>query len=174
MPAINYKDARIALEFLAEFAEVDLETAPRQRRARLAFRVHSVAGRDAPVRTSGRTWAQDVDTKRLAVYQSHARHLLDDVAHRRPLTIQGDLVLSFFGDARSGRLNIWAMGTTLDRFRYQMIRVLEDVGLEKIQFCPAPKPRSSDLCGRIFLKVTKKEYCSTRCQLRAYMRTQRG
>ena len=58
-----------------------------------------------------------------------------------------------------------------DRFLNRVIRSLEDVGLENLQVCQAPLAGSDDAtCGRLFLKVTNKEFCSTRCQARTYMR----
>jgi hypothetical protein len=59
-----------------------------------------------------------------------------------------------------------------DRFINRLIRAFENVGLEKLQVCQAPAPGRHDdaICGRLFLKVTRKEYCSTRCQSRTYMR----
>jgi len=54
------------------------------------------------------------------------------------------------------------VGPALDRFLYQMGRVLEEVGPDKLRKCPA--------CDRLFVKVTKKRFCSQRCQSRTYMR----
>jgi hypothetical protein len=55
-------------------------------------------------------------------------------------------------------------GPLRDRLLYQILRLLEQLGAEKLQKCPAPE------CGRLFFKVTRKEFCSTRCQSRVYMR----
>src|SRR5690242_11766529 len=44
-------------------------------------------------------------------------------------------------------------GTLRDRFLYRQMRLLEELGCDKIQTCPAPD------CGRIFFKVTRKEFC---------------
>lgn len=52
-----------------------------------------------------------------------------------------------------------------DLFVYRLLRLLEDVGIERLRACPE--------CGRLFLKVTRKEFCSTRCQARVNMRNQR-
>jgi CGNR zinc finger len=60
-----------------------------------------------------------------------------------------------------------AGGSTRDRFLYRLIRLLEQFGVEKLQACAAPE------CGRLFLKVTRKEFCSARCQSRVYMRQRR-
>jgi CGNR zinc finger len=58
-------------------------------------------------------------------------------------------------------------GSPRDRFLYRVIRLLDELGIEKLHTCPAPK------CGRLFFKVTRKEFCSTRCQSRVYMRRYR-
>lgn len=58
-----------------------------------------------------------------------------------------------------------------DRFLNRVIRLFEEVGLDKLQVCQALQPGRDDaICGRLFLKVTRKEFCSTRCQSRTYMR----
>jgi uncharacterized C2H2 Zn-finger protein len=52
------------------------------------------------------------------------------------------------------------------RLIYQAFRVIEQCAPKKVLRCPE--------CGTLFLKVTRKEYCSARCQMRAYMRTRRA
>lgn len=63
------------------------------------------------------------------------------------------------------RLVVAASGQAIETFKYQLIRLLESVGVEKIRKCAAPD------CDRIFVQVTRKEFCSTRCQSRIYMRS---
>jgi predicted nucleic acid-binding Zn ribbon protein len=48
----------------------------------------------------------------------------------------------------------------------QTNRVLPSVALEALQLCPA--------CGKAFVKVTQKRFCSTKCQSRIYMRQKRA
>jgi hypothetical protein len=59
---------------------------------------------------------------------------------------------------------ILADGSPRDRFLYRVIRLLEDVGFDKVQVCKRPD------CERLFFKVTRKEFCSPRCQSCQYMR----
>ena len=59
-------------------------------------------------------------------------------------------------------------GPLRDRFRFSVLRILNTVGVDKLAICPAPD------CGRLFVRVTRKEYCSTRCQSRLYMRKYRA
>lgn len=48
---------------------------------------------------------------------------------------------------------------------------VEKVGLKKLQVCQAPRAGRDDaICGRLFLKVTRKEYCSSQCQKRTWAR----
>lgn len=61
-------------------------------------------------------------------------------------------------------------GQTRDLYLYALLRIVEQVGVDKVLACPAPKPRSDEPCGRLFLKVTRKECCSSRCQSRRLMR----
>jgi len=57
-------------------------------------------------------------------------------------------------------------GTPRDLLFDQTNRVLPNVALEALQVCPG--------CGKAFVKVTQKRFCSTRCQSRIYMRQLRA
>jgi hypothetical protein len=52
-----------------------------------------------------------------------------------------------------------------DDMVYDWIAAMADAGTARIRVCPA--------CGRLFVKITRKEYCSTKCQARTYMRKYR-
>ena len=67
-------------------------------------------------------------------------------------------------DARRGGCPHLVHGSPLDGFLYQVVRVMETGGAEKLSACAAAD------CPRLFLKVTKKIFCSTRCRSRTYMR----
>jgi hypothetical protein len=61
-----------------------------------------------------------------------------------------------------------------DRFIHRLVYLLETVGRDKIHTCKALRPKPDDgICGRVFLKVTRKEYCSVQCQSRMNMRNYR-
>jgi hypothetical protein len=62
---------------------------------------------------------------------------------------------------------VWVLveGDRRHRFSYRVLRLIDDVGVDKVRQCA---------CGRVFVKVTRKEFCSTRCQMRFYMRTVRA
>ncbi len=73
------------------------------------------------------------------------------------------------------RVMVTRAGRPGDLFFYRLVRLLEQVGVERLRVCQAPdRSRPGGVCGRLFLKVTRKKYCSTRCQSRTYMREHRG
>jgi hypothetical protein len=56
-------------------------------------------------------------------------------------------------------------GSTRDVLCYQTKTFLDRIGgLERVRLCPAPD------CGRAYLKIGRREFCSTRCQQRIYQR----
>ena len=59
-------------------------------------------------------------------------------------------------------------GSVHDVFWYQLLGVPSGQSLEPIRRCAAPD------CGQLFYRVRRKQYCSTRCRNRAYMRTYRA
>jgi len=81
------------------------------------------------------------------------------------MTVSGDVVLSFWCVRQRGRVRVFPLGNPVYLVVYEVARVLEAVGFEKLKACPE--------CKRLFVKVTKKRFCSTRCQSRAYMREYR-
>jgi predicted RNA-binding Zn ribbon-like protein len=59
-------------------------------------------------------------------------------------------------------------GRPRDVFIWLAQRLLLTIGVERLHRCPAPD------CGKAFLTVTQKRFCSTRCQARVYMRARRA
>ena len=57
---------------------------------------------------------------------------------------------------------------TSDRVLYATYLLVEEVGRHRLCTCPARG------CERLFVKVTQKQFCSTRCQSREYMREYRA
>jgi hypothetical protein len=53
-------------------------------------------------------------------------------------------------------------GSVRDVVLFQVVRLLERLGTDKVLACPE--------CGTLFVRQTRKEYCSTRCLSRRYMR----
>ncbi len=148
-----------ALRFIVEFAQTDLATAQARQLRALDRGVQAFINRETP----GHWIAEDEpDRLRLGVYQQRALEMLSDIARQRPLTMSGDLVLTFWAFRDGKTLRVEVGGSPLDLLLYQIIRVLEAVGAGNLLACPE--------CGRVFVKVTKKVFCSTRCQSRVYMR----
>jgi hypothetical protein len=52
-------------------------------------------------------------------------------------------------------------GSARDVIWFQVINLLQSIGVRRLQLCP---------CGRVFARVGRREFCSTRCQKRYYMR----
>ena len=82
-------------------------------------------------------------------------------------TLDGPLKIGVSRFPDSTRYLFFPSGSLRDVFWYQLLGVLTGQSLEPIRRCAAPD------CGRLFYRVGRMEYCSTRCRNRAYMRTYR-
>jgi hypothetical protein len=154
-----------ALRFVAEFVQADLGELSPAKLAVVERRVHAFINRGRP---AGWDDSPSLDRAALEFLQRRGHELLADVARDRRFTVAGDLVLTFWGIRQGQGIQVLVGGSPLDRFLHQIIRLLEVVGATRLQACPAPD------CGRIFVKVTKKRFCSSRCQSRVYMRGYRA
>jgi hypothetical protein len=66
-------------------------------------------------------------------------------------------------DARPGRLLFFVSGgTPRNVLLFQVTTFLEHVGEDRLSICPAPD------CGKVFVKIGRREKCSNRCQRRVY------
>jgi hypothetical protein len=60
---------------------------------------------------------------------------------------------------------VWQIsGSPRDLFTHRFVTLLEAVALPRLRRCAATD------CARVFVKKTRGEYCSRRCQMRTYMR----
>jgi hypothetical protein len=158
-------DPADGLRFVVDFAHVDLARAPKRQLRQAAWGVQLLINRETPGH-----WAKkaEPDLVFLQALQERARVVLGDFV-KGSVAIEGDLLLTHvLTRGEDGRAHRYVHGSPLDLFAYQLVRVLETGGAEKLSACPAPE------CGRIFLKVTKKRFCSQRCQSREYMREYRA
>ena len=167
------RDPAVALRFIVEFAQADLtvpETLMSMEKQLRAFLSRSMpAGFDQPAPVL-------IPYADVQYLQARALELLTMLAEPRTTTtrdkvpfrfaIAGDLLLSFYGVQESGvPLRLYVMGSPLDRMLYKTMRLFESIGAERLLVCPE--------CRRLFLKVTQKRFCSTKCQSRVYMRAYR-
>ena len=74
---------------------------------------------------------------------------------------------SFRARTAEGRVYCEADGDGRDLVLLQVLLLLHQVGLPNIRICKAGD------CGRMFVKLYRREFCSARCQKRAYMRQRR-
>ena len=63
-----------------------------------------------------------------------------------------------------GVVSLLVDGEPRDVLLYQIGSLLTLIGIERLKVCSAPD------CRRPFLKVGRREYCSTRCQRRVFLR----
>jgi hypothetical protein len=124
-----------------------------------------------------------LDGASLASLQREAREFIGSLVRRRdgragsstPLTITtrttaidvSDLIPRRKWKGPRHPVLLMIDGDTRDLFLFQLVRLIEQIGTDKVLECPAPD------CGQLFVKQTRKEYCSTRCQSRIYMRNLR-
>jgi hypothetical protein len=158
-------DPADALRFAVDFAQLDLAQVPMRQLRQAAVGVQLLLARETPG-----YWVKKSppDHEFLQALQERARALLAAFVKGR-VTVEADLLLTFIVRRENdGRVRVQVHGSPLDLFLYQVVRVLETGGAEKLLACPAPE------CGRIFVKVTKKRFCSQRCQSRIYMRQLRA
>jgi CGNR zinc finger len=130
--------------------------------------------------SSANTRLLTLSPRQIAVLQTELRAFMRDLAHTgqahtiAPYTV-GFMVATHAPDppARGPRrvrqaASLLVDGDPRDVLWYQTEKVLTAVGLERLRLCPAPE------CGRAFVRVTQKRFCSTRCQTRIYMRERRA
>jgi hypothetical protein len=53
----------------------------------------------------------------------------------------------------------------VDVLTFQIVHLVQKVGLDRLRRC---------LCGRVFAKTGRREFCSDQCQKRFYMRARRA
>ena len=82
-----------------------------------------------------------------------------------PLTGEQRFQVAFVAAGGSNGIVLFADGDPRDVLLYQASTVLQAVGTDRLRRCPAPD------CGRVFVKVGRREYCSDRCQRRVFVST---
>lgn len=92
------------------------------------------------------------------------RKLFDAIAERKDVRLPVSVTLRIRPAHKAGQQLPIFGARPEDEVMYQTARFIEIAGPDRIRHCAA-----SD-CDRLFVKRTKGEYCSTRCQSRTYMR----
>lgn len=171
-----------AMRFAVDFVQMDLEQASQSelKAAHLCVRKLISLTMEHPDRHdwAGKGWGRVLTRAELQRLHADARSLLTGIV------VSGDAEAALqleFSVARAPLRNlssaartvyhpaVWIVvnGSPRDRFLYRVIRLLDELGADKLHMCPTPE------CGRLFFKVTRKEFCSARCQSRVYMRRYR-
>jgi hypothetical protein len=158
------------LRFAVEFAQLDLAGLSPRERQRVYKRVLLLLNRkDAQLGLIGiADFNQELLLPQL---RDIAAQVINDLFRDWPGHTRLRVTLEFEIWREHFRPAVRLFAATEDQFRYQLVRLVQTVGVEKILRCAAPRARSTEPCGRIFVKATRKEFCSTRCQTRTYMRT---
>lgn len=73
---------------------------------------------------------------------------------------------------RPGQLFIAVDGRAADLLRLQFLELLRHTGTHRVMRCHAhvADSRGAATCGRIFVRSGRRDFCSTTCQKRAYMK----
>jgi len=101
--------------------------------------------------------------------QRQALHVLRGLVDHRFVHVNVNAIYTLGKNPDSQRYELQVIGGTIvDMVLYRLLALIEAMGaVDKFRLCPEAS------CRRIFLKVTNKEHCSTRCHSRAYMRKYR-
>jgi hypothetical protein len=103
--------------------------------------------------------------------QTDARALIEAIANGeiydgRPITYQ-----PLVGGANSTeRFTIQWFSSPRDRIIDGLVRVISNSHSDLLRKCSALLPRQKAACGRVFVRVTQKQFCSEECRSRTYMR----
>ena len=188
------------LQFLVDFAQVDLATVTKTARRsllRLLSRLlypEQPRGRGAvalgkALAASGwqAVWsgpvARSVDAltdEVLPAMQAELYQLVSQVAEEQSIT-SVDLALTFtwvqLSPKNSRRWGVMEKhGPPRDLLLYRVMTLIDALGAGKLDACRSPlrTEEGEDVeCGRVFVKVGRKQFCSPRCSRRDYMRMYR-
>jgi hypothetical protein len=160
----------VAFRFMVEFAQLDLEGASPRTLIKVQRQLQAFIHREEP---ATEITTAPVGRDELRELQKRAFRVLDGIADGGPITIVDTRNLVFwYIRPPGGAPYMRTRGPLLDRMLYQLLRVLQTVGAEKLLRCPGRN--RGQRCGRLFLKVTQKRFCSTRCQARDVMQKKRA
>ena len=117
-------------------------------------------------------WLQpaDLGTAEVPAIREEVRRLLTAAVSGERYRVGLRLVRQLWRDGRiSNRpLSSTSSSHARDLVMHRVLGLLEQLGTDRLAICPEPK------CGKLFVRITNKAYCSTRCQSRAWMRAERA
>ena len=118
-------DPADALRFVVDFAQLDFDQMPMRQLRQAAWGAQLLINRETPG-----YWVEkgEPDLVFLRALQERASAVLRQFV-QGPVAIEGDLVLTFIVTRDDeGRVRVNVHGSPLDRFLYQVVRVLETGG----------------------------------------------
>ena len=165
-----FATSRAALQFAVQFSQMDLTHTDATALCAVERKLDGLINRDAPEPAAVEAFSplliRELQARLIQILMPLATQPQPPAAVRLTLARLPEVGIVAVRDGHTVRVHV--MGSPVDRLTYQLIRVLEAVGVERLRVCAAPD------CGRLFWKVTRKEFCSTRCQSRHYMRGYRA
>jgi hypothetical protein len=182
------RDPTAALQFAVWFVQEDLDALSRKELRAVAIRVQAFIARaeidfrkNREVADEDVPWAPRHDRTTLRAMQMDLRPMLEafaiprtgrDGRRRRRFAVVGLSPPKFwlveYEDDHKWRIARLPDGPPRARFLDEAANVLVQVVPQRLFMC-----KDAPRCTRLFVKVTKKEFCSTRCQSRYYMRERR-
>ena len=167
-----------ALRIAVDFAQMDLDRVGAYISLLTEAVVQFLGAEVSSVPGQHGLWLSPADLKRI---QPDVRRVLRSIVEKTVTRVDLAMnVVIIASPDRAARLSdrrqrlpdarvhtVWR-GAPRDMFLSRLIRLLEHCDVETLRVCPAPE------CGRMFVKVTRKEFCSTQCQSRVYMRKYRA
>jgi hypothetical protein len=162
------------LAFAIAFAQMDLDALSPVQLWGVHWNSFAVIKHDL-----GREWFPPwpVSIAVLRGLQGQTFALLYDVVLRNATSVyELNLNLTLVPLSAGGLVRVHIDGRYDHVLRYRVAQALDAIGTSKVMKCPATyrrKGQPDQQCGRLFLKRTTGEYCSSRCEKRMTMRRNR-
>lgn len=105
----------------------------------------------------------------VSVLRAELMQFLESTVRRStstPIALDGSPTIAFTARLVDGRATVAATGPIRALILLQLVMLVKEVGLANVHACKAN-------CGRIFVKVYRRAFCSVQCQKRFNAREQR-
>lgn len=168
------------LSFVIDFAQMDLRSLKKEKWASLRVQLSMFLAGERDIAKGHILFStsdiQDADTPSIFRLQLETRELLQQLVRNRNVTAGGELRVSqvrvdgldcvivpaldsfdWKTDTRLcvGRNQLWISGPPRDAFLMTLLLLLVNESTDRIRVCPE--------CERIFLRIRRQEFCSSRC-----------